>query len=146
MSLNQKWHHLSHWHTAYLWQDEHVDMKNTRWSYCSSDTFSHAYSRAHASVHILVRCVSLTEFTLWQSELEYDVPFRLFLLNSWFIYQCLPGCIVSGIKLEYEEYLIYRKYCTDKCRNLRFVEPLRDMYEGNTLVRKSNSERTIWKT
>jgi hypothetical protein len=146
MSVNQNWHHLSHWHTAYLWQDEHVDMKTTRWRYCSSDTFSHAYSHTHTSMHVLVRCVSLTEFILWYIKLEYDVPFRLFLLSSWFIYQCLPGCIVRRTKLDYEEYRIYTNYYTDKCRNLRCMEPLRDMYECSTLVRKSNNERTVWIT
>jgi hypothetical protein len=69
-----------------------------------------------------------------------------FFFNSWFIYQCLLGCIVRWIKLEYEEYRFYTKCYTDKCRNLRFMEPLRDMYECNTLVRKSNNERTIWDT
>jgi hypothetical protein len=47
MALNQNWHHLLHWHTVFLWQDEHVDMKTTCWRYCSSDTFWHAYSRTH---------------------------------------------------------------------------------------------------
>ena len=52
-----------------------------------------------------------------------------FLLSSWFIYQCLLGCLVRWLKLEYEEYHISTKYYTDKRRNLRFMETLMDVYE-----------------